>query len=102
MATCSDSSSTGSSSDFEGETSSKRTKREQGELSFNMYLSLVHNMTMLGLTFLSIKIVSFHRQERGCSSELLRRNASNARIEIEIKSIPWMSLKGGPDRLAIP
>ena len=34
--------------------------------------------------------------------ELLRRNASNTRIEIEIKSIPGMSLKGGPDGLAIP
>ena len=32
------------------------------------------------------KIVSFHRQEHGCSSELLRRSASDARIEI--KSIP--------------
>ena len=41
---------------------------------------------MLGLTFLSIKIVSLHRQEHGCSSELLRRNASDAGIEI--KSIP--------------
>ena len=40
----------------------------------------------LGLTFLSIKIVSLHRQEHGCSSELLRCSASNAGIEIE--SIP--------------
>ena len=32
------------------------------------------------------KIVSLHRQEHGCSSELLRRNASDAGIEI--KSIP--------------
>ena len=36
---------------------------------------------LLGLTFLSIKIVSLHRQEHGCSSELLRRNASDAGIE---------------------
>ena len=41
---------------------------------------------MLGLTFLFIKMVSLHRQEHGCSSELLRRNTSNAGIEI--KSIP--------------
>ena len=37
----------------------------------------------LGLTFLSIKIVSLHRQEHGCSSELLRCNASNAGTEIK-------------------
>ena len=42
--------------------------------------------TTLGLTFLSIKIVSLHRQECGCSSELLRCNASNTGIEL--KSIP--------------
>ena len=41
---------------------------------------------MLGLMFLSIKIVLLHRQEYGCSSELLRRSASDAGIEIE--SIP--------------
>ena len=41
---------------------------------------------MLGLTFLSIKIVLLHRQERDYSSELLSCNASIARIEI--KSIP--------------
>ena len=40
----------------------------------------------LGLMFLSIKIVSLHRQGHGCSSELLGYNASDARIEI--KSIP--------------
>ena len=48
-------------------------------------LSSVHNMT-LGLMFLSIKIVLLHRQEHSCSSELLRYNASDTRIEI--KSIP--------------
>ena len=37
----------------------------------------------LGLTFLSIKIASLHRQEHGCSSELLRRNTSDAGIEIK-------------------
>ena len=37
---------------------------------------------MLGLTFLSIKIVSLHRQEHGCSSELLRCSASDAGIAI--------------------
>ena len=38
----------------------------------------------LGVMFLSIKIVSLQRD--GCSSELLRCNASD--IGIEIKSIP--------------
>ena len=34
------------------------------------------------IMFLSI-IVSLHRQEHGCSSELLRHNASDAGIEIK-------------------
>ena len=38
------------------------------------------------LTLLSIKMVSLHREEHGCSSELLGHNASGAGIEI--KSIP--------------
>ena len=46
---------------------------------------------MLGLTFLSIKIVSLHREEYDCSSELLRDNASIAGIEIE--SIPAFQYK---------
>ena len=37
----------------------------------------------LGLMFLSIKIVSLHRKEHGCSSELLGHNASVAGIEIK-------------------
>ena len=41
---------------------------------------------MLELMCLSIKIVSLHRQEHGCSSELLRRIASDAGIEF--KSVP--------------
>ena len=45
-----------------------------------------HLRPMLGLTFLSIIIVSLHRQECGCSSELLRCNAGD--VGIEIKSIP--------------
>ena len=34
----------------------------------------------------SVSVFSFHRQEHGCSSELLRCSASDAGIEI--KSIP--------------
>ena len=47
---------------------------------------------MLGLTFLSIKIVSLHRQERGCSSELLRRSASDAGIEIKCFNVTCVAL----------
>ena len=52
-------------------------------LAFAIFL--VYNMTLndTRANVLPIKIVSLHREEHGCSSELLRHNASVARIEIE-------------------
>ena len=50
---------------------------------------MVHNMT-LDNTRANVSVyknVSLHRQEHGCSSELLRHNTSDAGIEIKSISV---------------